>query len=117
MILRNVSTYAALLLSTIFSLGSASHAAMNQPAPTDDELVTASMQPAGVDRLHVNTEWGPLKEVILGRSRFQVGNTALTGTADDPMGWTAEAMSIFPKDEWIAMLACTKPGNQANWHG
>ena len=73
-------------------------------------------QPAR-DRLQVNTEWGPLKEVILGRSRFEMGNVMLAATLDDPLGWSAEAISIFPKDEWMQTLACTKPGNQANWHG
>ncbi len=116
-IVRNESTYAVLLFSIIFSAGCASHVAKNQPAPTRDDLDTVRMHAAPADRLHVNTEWGPLKEVILGRSRFQIGNTALSGTADEPLGWTSEAMAIFPKDEWIKTLACTRPGNQANWHG
>jgi N-dimethylarginine dimethylaminohydrolase len=116
-ILRNLSAHAVLLLSALLSSGCASNALTNQPAPTDGDLVAVSGQPAPVDRLHVTTEWGPLKEVILGRSRFQIGNTALSGTADEPLGWTAEAVAIFPKDEWTNTLACTKPGNQANWHG
>jgi N-dimethylarginine dimethylaminohydrolase len=116
-ILRNLSAHAVLLLSALLSSGCASNAVTNQPAPTDGDLVAVSGQPAPVDRLHVTTEWGPLKEVILGRSRFQIGNTALSGTADEPLGWTAEAVAIFPKDEWTNTLACTKPGNQANWHG
>jgi|TARA_B110000211_G_C14062599_1_gene546272 N-dimethylarginine dimethylaminohydrolase len=111
--LLKLSTYAALLFSTFLSSGSASYAATNQAAPTDDDLVAVS----SLDRLYVSTEWGPLKEVILGRSRFQMGNSLLSGTADEPMGWSSEAMSIFPKDEWSHTFACTKPGNQANWHG
>ena|GEM_PF-2147906 len=115
--MRNLSAHAVLLLSALLSSGCASNAVINQPAPTDGDLGAVSGQPAPVDRLHVTTEWGPLKEVILGRSRFQIGNTALSGTADEPLGWTAEAVAIFPKDEWTNTLACTKPGNQANWHG